>query len=41
MESDHGIKNQKPLKLTRRFLFLGILQATIGLHRKKILVQKY
>ena len=41
MESVHDIKIQKPQRLTRWSLFLGILQGRIGLDRKKKFLQKY
>ena len=41
MESAHDIKSQKPQRLTRWSLFLGILQTGMGLDRKKKFLQKY
>ena len=35
MENVHGIRSQKPLRLTCWTLFLGILQTRIGPHWKK------
>ena len=34
IESVHDIRSQKPLRLTRWSLFLGVLQTGMGLHRK-------
>ena len=41
MESVSDIKSQKPQRLTRWSLFLGILQTGMGLDRKKKFLQKY
>ena len=41
MESVSDIKSQKPQRLTRWPLFLGILQTGMGLDRKKKFLQKY
>ena len=40
MQHVHGIRSQKPLRPTRRPLFLGILQTGMDLHRKKFFSSK-